>query len=509
MPPSGCTGGSCARSARMGSRSTTWAAHRRPHRRPAIRRTGCIASRPASGPTSCPAGARAGHCPRDTPGRTAWCDGSRTTYAAEQHALIRRHPFATTSRPPGCTRGPAALAPRARASGPQPGSARGGLAGARRLPCGSGSSAPSRGRHRLARASTGRHPGRRDRPGIQPGMGSVLRVQGLATRLSGDDGLHHPDVVRGSATPAAPRLGSARGARGALGARNPASVRRGTRWRDRAGDLTRRVQHGPGPVRLARGLRRDGLRDLRGGARRAACYLLATLDEDGVWRRGNSRFANSRATLYNARAAWALAEAGRRLGAPEFRAAAAKALRAVARHQHDDGWFPDCCLSDPQRPLLHTIAYTIRGLLEGGRVLEDERLVAAGARAAEQIALAVGPDGRLPGRFAAEWRGAASWSCLTGQVQMANIWLRLFDITNDRAWLEPVEPVLRFVKSTQNRTSPDLGVRGGIKGSSPLGGEYGPYQVLNWATKFFVDALLRDERRVAGITPGGSTAVLA
>ena len=246
-----------------------------------------------------------------------------------------------------------------------------------------------------------------------------------------------------------------------------------------------------------------------GGARRAACFLLATLDEDGMWRRGNSRFANPRATLYNARVAWALAEAGVRLRAPEFRAAAAKALRAVARHQHDDGWFPDCCLSDPQRPLLHTIAYTIRGLLEGGRVLEDERLVAAAACAAERIALAVGPDGRLPGRFGAEWRGAATWSCLTGQVQMVNIWLRFFDITNDRAWLEPVDPVLRFVKSTQNRTSPDLGVRGGIKGSSPLGGEYGPYQILNWATKFFVDALLRDERRVAGITPVGSTAVLA
>jgi len=72
-----------------------------------------------------------------------------------------------------------------------------------------------------------------------------------------------------------------------------------------------------------------------------------------------------------------------------------------------------------------------------------------------------------------------------------------------------VDPVLRFVKSTQNRTCPDPGVRGGIKGSSPLGGEYGPYQILNWATKFFVDALLRDERRVAGITSVGSTAVLA
>ncbi|HYR98938.1 MAG TPA: hypothetical protein VEO58_07970 [Gemmatimonadales bacterium] len=246
-----------------------------------------------------------------------------------------------------------------------------------------------------------------------------------------------------------------------------------------------------------------------GGARRAACYLLGTLDEDGLWRRGNSRFADPSATLYNARVAWALAEAGRRLGAPEFRAAAARNLRAVARRQHNDGWFPDCCLNDPRRPLLHTIAYTIRGLLEGGRVLEDERLMAAAECAAERVALAVGPAGWLPGRFAAGWRPAASWSCLTGQVQMANIWLRLFAITRERKWLEPVEPVLRFVKSTQNRTSRDPGVRGGIKGSFPLSAEYGSYQILNWATKFFIDALMRDERRHADVEPAGATDVLA
>ena len=246
-----------------------------------------------------------------------------------------------------------------------------------------------------------------------------------------------------------------------------------------------------------------------GGARRAACYLLSTLDEDGLWRRGNSRFADQRATLYNARAAWALAEAGRHLGAPEFREAAARSLRAVARRQHDDGWFPDCCLNDPRRPLLHTIAYTIRGLLEGGRVLEDEALIAAAACAAERVALAVEPDGRLPGRFAAGWHPAGSWSCLTGQAQMANIWLRLFAITRERKWLEPVEPVLRFLKSTQNRTSRNPGVRGGTKGSFPLGAEYGSYQILNWATKFFIDALLRDERRQADVEPAGATDVLA
>ena len=246
-----------------------------------------------------------------------------------------------------------------------------------------------------------------------------------------------------------------------------------------------------------------------GGARRAACYLLATLDGDGLWRRGNSQFANAQATLYNARTAWALAEAGERLGAPEFRAAAARNLRAVARRQHDDGWFPDCCLDDPSRPLLHTIAYAIRGLLEGGRVLEDEDLVAAAARAAERVALAVGPDGRLPGRLAAGWRPAAAWSCLTGQAQMANIWLRLFAITNERKWLEAVEPVLRFLKATQNRTSDEPGVRGGIKGSFPVGGQYGSYQILSWATKFFIDALLRDERQQSGVEPDPTTGTLA
>src|SRR2546429_6528050 len=34
---------------------------------------------------------------------------------------------------------------------------------------------------------------------------------------------------------------------------------------------------------------------------------------------------------------------------------------------------PSCCLTDPHQPLLHTLAYAIRGFLEGGRVLDDAR----------------------------------------------------------------------------------------------------------------------------------------
>jgi hypothetical protein len=52
---------------------------------------------------------------------------------------------------------------------------------------------------------------------------------------------------------------------------------------------------------------------------------------------------------------------------------------------------------------------------------------------------------------------------------------------------------LCFLKRTQNRRSPEPGLRGGIKGAWPVSGAYGAYEVLNWATKFFADALMRHE----------------
>jgi hypothetical protein len=36
--------------------------------------------------------------------------------------------------------------------------------------------------------------------------------------------------------------------------------------------------------------------------------------------------------------------------------------------------------------------------------------------------------------------------------------------------------------------------RGGIRGSFPAYGGYGTYQFLNWAAKFFVDALLAERK---------------
>jgi hypothetical protein len=212
-----------------------------------------------------------------------------------------------------------------------------------------------------------------------------------------------------------------------------------------------------------------------GTSRRAGRFLLATLDDDGMWRREGRHCA---------RAAWALAEAGRRLRAPEFRAAAAKHLRAVAHLQREDGWLPDFAF--PERSLsLANIADSIRGLLEGGRVLGDERLIAGAALAAGAVADALGPEGELPRRFAPDWQPAVSPPCLVGQAQMANVWLRLFEITGADGWLEPVRRTLRFLKAAS------------------------PWNGAMMATKFLVDALIRDESAARGIAAETTARVLA
>jgi hypothetical protein len=231
-----------------------------------------------------------------------------------------------------------------------------------------------------------------------------------------------------------------------------------------------------------------------GAARRAGRFLVSALGDDGFWRKGHSQFAAANRALYNARTAWALAEAGFRLGDPDFLSAARHHLQAVVSLQHEDGWLPDCCLNDQERPLLHTTAYAIRGLLEGGVLLADEKCLAGARVAAASLASRVAHDGRLAGRFAAGWVPSARWSCLTGMAQIVNSWIRLYHVTGDDRWMRPVPTVLSFLRRTQNLKSSDAGLLGGIKGAAPLGGAYGRYELLNWAAKFFVDAIIRAER---------------
>jgi len=223
---------------------------------------------------------------------------------------------------------------------------------------------------------------------------------------------------------------------------------------------------------------------------RAAGWLVAAQDQDGAWRRFASPFAAHRLNTYNTRVAFALAEAGKTLAQPEYTAAAVRNINWALTQMHANGWLENNDLEDNTRPLTHTIAYAARGILEVGLITGNPQFVDAAMRIARSIAANQRRDGALPGRLDAEWKPAVSWSCITGNAQMAIIWQRLAQETGDQAWRLAAEKANRFNLSVQNLYAADPRVRGGIPGSHPLRGSYMAYRFTNWAAKFFMDAMM-------------------
>jgi SAM-dependent methyltransferase len=227
---------------------------------------------------------------------------------------------------------------------------------------------------------------------------------------------------------------------------------------------------------------------------RAAAFLVSAQDADGAWRKANSKFASARTTTYNSRVGWALALCGTRLDNPQYVQAGRRNLDYTLGQQTANGWFLDNCLTDSTAPLTHTIAYAMEGLLGGYDVLKDPRYLQGVVLAARHVMASIDQNGRLPGRLDKDWRGVVEWDCLTGSAQMAGVLFRLHEITREETYHAAGKRILGFVMSTQNGETRNPGLRGGIKGSFPFDGDYGRFEVLNWATKFFVDALLLARR---------------
>lgn len=228
-------------------------------------------------------------------------------------------------------------------------------------------------------------------------------------------------------------------------------------------------------------------------ARRASDWLVSIQEPDGRWIRGNSQFAAPGSTLYNVKAAWGLCEAGAALGEDRYVRAAERNAEYCLSRQRSNGWLPDCCLSDPLAPLLHTLAYSMQGLVGIGKITRRDDLIAGARLLADAELRLMGPDGFIPGRQREDFSPAVDWCCLTGSAQTSIVWSELYRLTREEKYRDAAHKVNRYVMARHDVRNPDLRLRGGLAGSWPVWGDYGPFRVLNWATKFLVDALALEE----------------
>jgi hypothetical protein len=244
-------------------------------------------------------------------------------------------------------------------------------------------------------------------------------------------------------------------------------------------------------IGLASGVRELG--DMyRASMQRAADWLVRTQDEDGAWRSHPTPFAQMGEKAYETHVAWGLLEAARLEPARGYAEAALRNIDWALTKQRLNGWFADCCLNDPARPLTHTIGYALRGIIEGFRFSKDDSLLDAALLTAKGAMSALRAIGFLPGRVYPNWTGAVRWACLTGSAQIAHCWLLLHQITGDEEFLDAARRTNAYVRE-RVRVDGEPEVRGGVKGSFPVDGEYGKFEYLSWACKFFIDANILEQ----------------
>ena len=242
--------------------------------------------------------------------------------------------------------------------------------------------------------------------------------------------------------------------------------------------------------------RRTGDPFFRECSRKAAEFLVGDVDPDGHFRSHGPFVHSSTIKTYTVLCAWPLYLTGEDCNEPEYCRTAVRVCDAALRQQRENGWFDNNCLSAKDHtPLLHTVGYTLQGLLEVGILSGERRHVTAAQRAMDHL-LPYCSTGFLHGRWFSNWQPAALSSCLTGAAQTAVVGYRLAAHTGDARYRQAADTVMNYLKALQptgagRQDDPD--VVGAIGGSFPLVGAYMRNGFPNWATKFFLDGLLCQE----------------
>lgn len=225
-------------------------------------------------------------------------------------------------------------------------------------------------------------------------------------------------------------------------------------------------------------------------ALRASRFLADDLDYSGFFQTNGDFVSAGEVKTYTCLCAWAMYRAALAGGDTYIKESSIRSIEAALSQRNELGWFKNNCLTHSSKPLTHTIGYALQGIFEVGVLAGREDFVDA-ARYSLTGALAFTHDnGYLAGRLDDNWKPRAEYVCLTGSVQLAILCFRFAEELGEHQFLSQGHSLTNFVKATQLLRSSNECMVGAIAGSFPMMGEYMQGGYPNWATKYYVDALM-------------------
>jgi hypothetical protein len=245
--------------------------------------------------------------------------------------------------------------------------------------------------------------------------------------------------------------------------------------------------------------KKTGKEKYRKAAIKAADFLCKIQEPDGSWIKNTY---GSTVHTYHTRVAWGLLTVFEISGAKKYKEAAYKNLKWAASNQLPNGWFALNHLPslNSDIPFTHTISYAIEGFWWSSLILQSPEFAMVAIKGAHPLAKYFLKKGRLPGSFDSNWQSTDTYSCLTGNAQLALMWWSMYRMTGNRIYKLAGKKMNEYLKSKQITSNILPAIQGSIGGSDPIYGDILPprgycrFAYLNWSTKFFIDALLEEEK---------------
>ena len=228
-------------------------------------------------------------------------------------------------------------------------------------------------------------------------------------------------------------------------------------------------------------------------ADRAGDWLCQVQEKDGTWR----KFAvGGIPHTYYTRVAWSLAELHNITNNDKYLKACIKNIQWAISQQEENGWFNSAAfnLKNNPHPFTHTIAYTIRGILETGIYLQNADFIESAVKAMDNLIEKIPDNGMVSGSYDRYWQGDNTFTCLTGNSQLSIILFKFYIKTQNDKYIDAGKKINRFLMTRQQSRIKNPNLYGAVAGSYPVWGKYIHFAYPNWAAKFFVDALLLEKQ---------------
>jgi len=207
----------------------------------------------------------------------------------------------------------------------------------------------------------------------------------------------------------------------------------------------------------------------------------------------NERWIIKKCYGYQARTFSAMMKIGFSLDDHRIIEGAERGINYILKTQKSNGWFRNCAnMISADKPITHFLAYTIEGMLKCGLMLDNLTLINSAKISLDQVNRSFDMNKNLYLSFNCNWKSVGRSSILTGLSQFAILNWHLYRYTNEPHYMDRALSMNKLVKNTIVFSNTKA-INGGIQSCFPFSGKYYKYCYLNWASKFFLDAIYLEE----------------